>query len=202
MKKIGSLIIVICLWITGCSSSEKTAQSETSEPVRIETYRPVERNIPKATEQPARESAEEFRTNDACIDIIKEFAGLRLEAYSDQRGNWYIGYGRSQGVTEGMTITEAEAEQYLREDLRVFEESVSRMVEVNVSENEFSAMVCLTYNIGSGGFAESTVLRKVNEQAWEEAAEAILLWNKVNGQVNEALVNRREKERDLFLKVD
>ncbi|MDR9364306.1 MAG: lysozyme [Balneolaceae bacterium] len=201
MKKIGSLIIVICLWITGCSSSEKTAQSETSEPVRIETYRPVERNIPKATEQPARESAEEFRTNDACIDIIKEFTGLRLEAYSDQRGNWYIGYGRSQGVTEGMTITEAEAEEYLREDLRVFEESVSRMVEVEISENEFSAMVCLTYNIGPGGFAESTVLRKVNEQAWEEAAEAILLWNKVNGQVNEALVNRREKERELFLRI-
>ncbi|MCG2588833.1 lysozyme [Rhodohalobacter sulfatireducens] len=201
MKKIGSLIIVICLWITGCSSSEKTAQSETSEPVRIETYRPVERNIPKATEQPTRESAEEFRTNDACIDIIKEFTGLRLEAYSDQRGNWYIGYGRSQEVTEGMKITEAEAEQYLREDLRIFEESVSRMVEVEISENEFSAMVCLTYNIGPGGFAESTVLRKVNEQAWEEAAEAILLWNKVNGQVNEALVNRREKERDLFLRL-
>ncbi|MDR9408222.1 MAG: lysozyme [Balneolaceae bacterium] len=169
--------------------------------MRIETYRPVERNIPKATEQPARESAEEFRTNDACIDIIKEFTGLRLEAYSDQRGNWYIGYGRSQGVTEGMTITEAEAEEYLREDLRVFEESVSRMVEVEISENEFSAMVCLTYNIGPGGFAESTVLRKVNEQAWEEAAEAILLWNKVNGQVNEALVNRREKERELFLRI-
>ncbi|NBC64143.1 MAG: glycoside hydrolase family protein, partial [Bacteroidetes bacterium] len=191
MKKLVSLIVPICLWITGCSSSEKTASSDSSEPVKIETYRPVERNIPKASDQPTRQSAVEYSTNNACIEIIKEFTGLSLEAYSDQRGNWYIGYGRSQGVVEGMTISEAEAEEYLREDLKVFEESVSRMLEVNVSENEFSAMVCLTYNIGPGGFAESTVLRKVNEQEWEEAAEAILLWNKVNGQVNDALVNRR-----------
>lgn len=202
MKKIVCLIIVTCLWITGCSSSEKATPSQTSEPVRVEEYRPVERNIPKAPEQPVRQAAAEYRTNDACIDIIKQFTGLRLDAYSDQNGNWYIGYGRSQGVTEGMTITEAEAEQFLREDLSVFEESVSRMVEVDISENEFSAMVCLTYNIGPGGFAESTVRRKVNEQAWEEAADAILLWNKVNGQVNEALVNRREEERELFLKIE
>ncbi|MDZ7718910.1 MAG: lysozyme [Balneolaceae bacterium] len=202
MNKLACVLIGICCLITACSSSKNTESSEPSEPVRVETYRPVERSIPETSEKVVRQPAEEFRTNDECIGIIKESVGLSLEAYSDQRGNWYIGYGRSHGVTEGMTITEAEAEQFLREDLTAFEESVSRMVEADVSENEFSAMVCLTYNIGPGGFAESTVLRKVNEQEWEEAADAILMWNKVNGQVNEALVNRREKERELFLKVD
>ena len=203
MKRIIYLSIFFSYLIAGCSTT-KTESSEpsSSQPVKVETYRPVERNIPKAPEQPSRNSADQYRTNNACIDIIKEFGGLRLEAYSDQNGNWYIGYGHSQGVTEGMTITEAEAEKYLRDDLKVFEESVSRMVEVAVSENEFSSMVCLTYNIGPGGFAESTVLRKVNEREWAEAADAILLWNKVNGQVNESLVNRRDKERELFLKVD
>jgi lysozyme len=193
------LIVFFCCFIASCSTS-KSGSPESSAPVKVETYRPVERDVsPTNPKAQSRQPAEEYRTNDACIDIIKEFGGLRLESYSDQNGNWYIGYGHSQGVTEGMTITEAEAEQFLRDDLMVFEQSVSRMVEVDVSENEFSAMVCLTYNIGPGGFAESTVLRKVNEQEWEEAADAILLWNKVNGQVNEALVNRREKERSLFL---
>ena len=203
MKRKTYLIVFYCFLLASCSTTKtESSESSSSQPVVVETYRPVERNIPKAPAQPSRNSADQYRTNDECVEIIKEFGGLSLEAYSDQNGNWYIGYGRSQGVTEGMTITEAEAEQFLREDLSVFEESVSRMVEVDVSENEFSAMVCLTYNIGPGGFAESTVRRKVNEQEWEEAADAILLWNKINGQVNEALVNRREKERDLFLKLD
>lgn len=188
-----------CCLMAACSTTKTESSESSGSSVMVETYKPVERPTPNVSESPNRQPTEEYRTNDACIDIIKEFGGLSLEAYSDQNGNWYIGYGHSQGVTEGMTITEAEAEQFLREDLEVFEESVSRMVEVNVSENEFSAMVCLTYNIGPGGFSESTVRRKVNEQEWEEAADAILMWNKVNGQVNEALVNRREKERALFL---
>lgn len=196
-------LLVLCFFMLAACSTTKTESSEPSQPVTVETYRPVQRANPaKETKQPLRKPADQYRTNDTCIDIIKEFGGLRLEAYSDQNGNWYIGYGHSQGVAEGMTITDAEAEQFLRDDLKVFEESVSRMVNVDISENEFSSMVCLTYNIGPGGFAESTVLRKVNEREWTEAADAILLWNKVNGQVNETLVNRREKEKALFLKVD
>lgn len=197
MKRITYLLMLFCCWFAACSTTEPSESASSS--VTVETYKPVERVVPTVSKSSTRQPAIQYRTNDECINIIKEFVGLRLEAYSDTRGNWYIGYGRSQGVMEGMRITETEAEDYLREDLRVFEESVSRMVEVDVSENEFSAMVCLTYNIGPGGFAESTVLRKVNEQEWEEAADAILLWNKVGGQVNQALVNRREKERALFL---
>lgn len=203
MKRIIFLIVVFSYLLVGCSTT-KTESSESSAPaIKAETFEPVETvTPPKVPRRAPRQPADQYRTNDECIEIIKEFGGLRLEAYSDQNGNWYIGYGHSQGVTEGMTITESQAERYLRNDLRAFEESISRMVEVNVSENEFSAMVCLTYNIGPGGFADSTVLKKVNEQAWDEAADAILLWNKVNGQVNESLVSRREKERELFLKLN
>lgn len=197
MKRILCIVVFIFCVLAACSTTKTESSEPSSEPVKVEIYRPIEREITR--QSPPRQPADQYRTNDACIDIIKEFGGLSLKAYSGQSGNWYIGYGHSRGVTEGMTITEAEAEKFLRDDLRMFEQSVSRMVEVDVSENEFSAMVCLMYNIGPGGFAESTVLRKVNEQEWEEAADAILLWNKVNGQVNEALVNRREKERALFL---
>lgn len=207
MKRITFVIIFICCLTTGCSTTETTTPSEPSPPpappASTETVEPAEPiDTPVESTEAIRKPANLYRTNNECINIIKEFDGLRLNAYSDQRGNWFIGYGHSQGVTEGMTITEAEAEQFLRDDLIGFEQSISRMVEVDVTENEFSAMVCLTYNIGPGGFAESTVLRKVNQELWSEAADAILLWNKVNGEVNSNLVSRREKERALFLKMD
>lgn len=200
MERITFLLISFCYVLAACSTTKTEPYEPSEPPVKTEAIEPV--TPPKVPKRPPRQPADQYRTNEECIDIIKEFGGLSLQAYSDQKGNWYIGYGHSQGVTEGMTITEAKAEQLLRDDLRAFEESVSRLVKVNISENEFSAMVCLTYNIGPGAFSESTVLRKVNEQEWDEAADAILLWNKVNGQVNDNLVSRREKERALFLKAD
>ncbi len=203
MKRKSYLIAFVCCLMAGCSTTKTESTEPTSPSINSERAEPVQPiTPPKIPKRAPRQPVDQLRTNDDCIDIIKEFGGLSLEAYSDQNGNWYIGYGHSQGVKDGMKITEFQAELYLRDDLKVFEEFIRRVVEVNVSENEFSAMVCLTYNIGPGGFAESTVLRKVNEQAWNEAADAILLWNKVKGEVNETLVSRREKERALFLKLD
>ncbi|NBC65032.1 MAG: glycoside hydrolase family protein [Bacteroidetes bacterium] len=212
MYRKACLIIITCCWVTACSTAEKTVEPEPSVPVEtpvaeevtetVEPVEPVEPEILTAESALLRQPANLYRTNDTCIDIIKESEGLRLEAYQGLSGHWYIGYGHQSGVTEGMTISEAEAEQLLREDLRVFEENISQMVGVGVTNNEFSAMVCLSYNIGSGNFGQSTVLRKVNEEKWDEAADAILMWNKVNGQVNSHLVSRREMERELFLSVD
>ncbi|NBC64142.1 MAG: glycoside hydrolase family protein [Bacteroidetes bacterium] len=224
MYRKACLIIITCCWITACSTAEKTVEPEPSVPVEtpvaeevtvtvepvepvelvelVEPVEPVEPEVLIDESVLLRQPANLYRTNDACIDIIKESEGLRLEAYQGLSGHWYIGYGHQGGVTEGMTITEAEAEQYLRDDLRAFEENISRLVGVGITGNEFSAMVCLSYNIGSGNFGQSTVLRKVNEEKWDEAADAILMWNKVNGQVNSHLVSRREKERELFLSVD
>jgi lysozyme len=103
------------------------------------------------------------------------------------------------GVSPGMTITTAQAEQILRDDLHEFERNVSRLVKVDVSANEFSAMVCLSYNIGWGNFGKSTVLRQVNRQHWSEAADAFLMWNKIKGNVSQHLTSRRTIERALFL---
>ena len=63
--------------------------------------------------------------NQAGLNLIKTFEGLALEAYLDPVGIWTIGYGHIDGVMEGMTITEEEAEALLLEELDGFERGVS-----------------------------------------------------------------------------
>lgn len=140
-----------------------------------------------------------FKTNQACINIIKEFEGVRLKAYKGLSGAFLIGYGHMPGVHKGMKISQKQAEKLLKEDLNRFERDVTRHVKVPITENQFSAMVCLSYNIGSGNFHKSTVLRKINNNLPTEAADAILMWNKVNKKVNPHQVKRRERERALFI---
>lgn len=139
-----------------------------------------------------------LRINDAGLQIIKESEGLRLEAYN-LGGQWLIGYGHSRTARAGMTITESEAERLLREDVRDSENAVKNMVEVPMNVNQFSAMVSLAYNLGSGGFSRSTVLERINQGDYQGAADGFLNHNKAGGQVNEHLTHRREKERELFL---
>ena len=139
-----------------------------------------------------------LRMNDAGLKIIKESEGLRLEAYN-LGGQWLIGYGHSRTAKSGMTITEAQAEQLLREDVRASEDAVRRMVLVPVNQNQFSAMVSLAYNMGSGGFSRSTVLDALNKGNYNKAADNFRNHNKGGGKVIPHLSERREKERELFL---
>lgn len=140
-----------------------------------------------------------LRTNQACIEIIKESESLRTEAYVGPAGEIAIGYGHTKDVTLGMTISAAQAEVLLKEDLQAVETALLSWIDVAINENEFSAMVCLAYNIGTGNFRSSTVLAKLNENKRQEAADAFLLWNKSGGEVNEHLSVRRASERALFL---
>ena len=73
------------------------------------------------------------------------------------------------------------------------------MVLVPVNENQFSAMVSLAYNMGSGGFSRSTVLEALNEGDYEQAADNFRNHNRGGGEVIAHLTERREKERALFL---
>ena len=136
--------------------------------------------------------------NEAALEIIKRNEGCRLTAYRDVVGIPTIGYGHIEGVFMGMAITQEEADQLLREDVSKFERGVESKIET-ATENQFSAMVSLSYNIGLGGFGRSTVLRKHNEEDYEAAADAFLMWNKSGGKVYKGLVRRRGEERDLYL---
>jgi lysozyme len=136
--------------------------------------------------------------NKAGLELVKEFEGLRLKAYLCPAKVWTIGYGSTGShVREGLVITEAQAEELLRSDLRRFEDAVAKGAPV-ATDNQFSAMVCLAFNIGEGAFAGSTVLRKHNAGDHAGAAEAFKMWSKAGGETLRGLVRRREAEAQLY----
>jgi lysozyme len=142
--------------------------------------------------------------NTAGLNLIKSFEGCKLTAYQDVAGIWTIGYGHTLGVTAGMVFTQDQADQALASDLLSTETAVDKAVAgVNTTDNQFAAMVSLSYNIGSGNFGSSTVLKEHRAGQTQSAADAFLMWNKatINGvlQVVAGLTNRRTAERSLYL---
>lgn len=168
---------------------------------------------PKASDQPKASAAaadaasgagsanpanEGLSINEAGLAIIRDSEGLRLESYS-AGGRWYVGYGHSRTATEGMIITEEEAERLLRDDLSWAEALVKKLATPALNRNQFSALVSLAYNLGEGNFSKSPVLERLNAGEFAAAADAFRIHNKAGGEVNAHLVERREKERALFL---
>jgi len=143
------------------------------------------------------------------LALIKQWeqgpgGGPALAAYRDPFGTWTIGWGHTGGVYKGDTITAAQADQILAADLAAFQAWVyARTDPAMTTDNQFAAMVSLTYNIGMEGFLTSTVRRDHNSQLYSAAAGAFLLWDKkhVNGQLVtvRGLLNRRIAEQALYL---
>lgn len=140
--------------------------------------------------------------NAAGYALVKEFEGLRFRAYLCPAGVWTIGYGHTDGVQEGQQITEAQADRFLDQDLDWAEACVEKYAP-GANDNEFAAMVSLTFNIGAAGFAKSTVARLHNVGDKLGAARAFRMWNKatVGGKLVElpGLTRRRLAEESLYL---
>lgn len=130
---------------------------------------------------------------------LKKLEGLRLVAYRDVGGVWTIGYGHIQGVREGDSCTEAQADNWLWEELGIYEETVTSACTVEPTQNQFDAMVLLCYNIGMRAFRNSTVLKAHNRGDFISAARAFGLWNKVKGRVVAGLTARRAAEAAMYL---
>lgn len=137
--------------------------------------------------------------NEAGIKLIKEFEGLRLTAYQCPAGVWTIGYGHTQGVTPGQTISAALAESMLRTDVVTYASAVVMLCTERPNENQMAAMTSLAYNIGIGAFTKSSVLRLHNAGKFAEAASAFSMWNKAGGKVRAGLTRRRAAEMALYL---
>ena len=144
------------------------------------------------------------------LELLKRFEGLRLNAYLDTAGVPTIGWGSTR-YADGTKVklgdklkSRADADQLFLVTLRYFASEVNRLVKVELTQNQFDALVSLVYNIGVAGFAGSTLLRKLNAGNYIGAADQFLVWHKSrkNGVlvVNEVLVNRRIQERALFNK--
>lgn len=141
--------------------------------------------------------------NQEGIDLVKEFEGLYLKAYIDPVGVPTIGWGHTEGVRLGQIITKGEAEAFLKEDLNDAGKDVSKLVTSKLEDNQFAALVSFVFNIGSSGFANSTMRRLLNQGKYQSAANQFDLW--VHGTVNgkkvvlPGLVRRRKAEKKLFL---
>jgi len=143
------------------------------------------------------------------IKLIKSFEGLHklkqgsngayVEAYLDPVDIWTIGWGFTEGVYEGMTMTIPEAEERLKQELGKYEIPVLDGVKVDLNDNQFSALVSFCYNVGPRALFESTLLRLLNQGKYQEAADQFLRWDKAGGQVLPGLSRRRRAERSLFL---
>ena len=94
--------------------------------------------------------------------LIREFEGLRLEAYKCPAGVLTIGYGHTSGVKEGMSITEAEAEQLLDADVESAAAQVKSAVKVELNANQLDALIDFVFNLGIGNLRSSTLLKKLN----------------------------------------
>lgn len=133
------------------------------------------------------------------IELIKKFEGVRYQAYDDGVGVWTIGVGHTRGVMKGDKIDDRQVDEFLRQDLESAEYAVNSLVKVELRQTQFDALVSLVFNIGSGAFASSTLLKLLNKGRHEMAADQFGRWNMGGGKVLRGLVTRRAAERLLFL---
>ena len=138
------------------------------------------------------------RINAAGLALIKQFEGLRTEAYICPAGVLSIGYGHTKGVQKGDVCTEAEAEVFLLEDLEDASIAVTELVTVPLNENQFSALVSFVFNVGRTNFKESTLLTLLNVGRYGSAARQFGRWVFANKKRLAGLAARRKAEEDLF----
>ena len=131
-------------------------------------------------------------------NLIKQFEGLRLNAYRCPAGRWTIGYGHTRKVKKGMYISEAVATHFLIEDVQRVEPAINSYDGIyHWTQNEFDALASFAFNCGIGNLKK---LLKYGQRTKSQIADAILLHNKANGRVLRGLVRRRKAERELFVK--
>lgn len=147
--------------------------------------------------------------NQAGIDLIKEFEGLRLKAYKDPVGILTIGFGHTRGVTQNMVITPEEAELFLIQDINEHAQLMKRALRVNLNDNQFAAMTSILFNVGPGNSNKSGIIRlktgepstlfkHINKANYNAAASEFGRWVFAGGKVLKGLQRRREAERKLF----
>lgn len=143
------------------------------------------------------------RINAAGLSHIMQWEGKRLVAYPDVAGIWTIGYGHTTAagiprVREGMRISDKEAEDILKDDLRKFENRVNSLVKVQLTDNQFAVLVSFDFN--TGALHKSTLLKKLNAGDYDAVPAELMKWVNAGGKRVQGLVNRRAAEAGLWAK--
>jgi lysozyme len=137
--------------------------------------------------------------------LITKFEGLKLKPYLCSAKIPTIGYGNtyySDGKRVTLLdkdITKQQAFDMFKEVANRFAKRVDELVTSNINQNQFNALVSFAYNVGTGNFSSSTLLKKVNRNPDDlTIKDEFLRWNKAGGKVINGLTNRRNEEADLY----
>lgn len=136
------------------------------------------------------------------IDLIRNEEGCELRSYLCPAGKWTIGYGHTAGVTEGMAISQAHAEDLLRADVIDCAGRMASYIKAPVTKWQFIALVSLAFNVGDLRRKAPKLLHYLNAGQEDKAAHEFLDIVKAGGVPSKGLKTRREKESKLFLRVD
>lgn len=139
-----------------------------------------------------------MRPSEGLYGFLKQWEKLRLKAYQDSGGVWTIGYGHTADVGEGDECTEADADNWLAEDVDEAWYGIDPHIKVTLAQHEMDAVTSLAFNIGVGAFLKSTLLRRLNDGDFGAAADEFLKWNKVGRSVVVGLTRRRTAEKMMF----
>jgi lysozyme len=147
-------------------------------------------------------------------DLIKSFEACELHAYEcatskqirEAAKKFYtIGWGNTlyennTKVSKSDVITQDRADALFEAILADFEKKTLSLVTAKLTENQKGALVSFAYNCGIANLKSSTLLKRVNEGKYDEAAKEFLKWNKSAGKVLNGLTRRRQAESALFMK--
>ncbi|CAB4158128.1 COG3772 Phage-related lysozyme (muraminidase) [uncultured Caudovirales phage] len=145
-----------------------------------------------------------MKINKAGTDLIIRFEGGHiLKSYRDPINIWTISVGLTRiynrSVVESDIITLEESEKLFRIELNRFCDGVTRLLFTRLTENQFSALVSISFNIGLGALRGSTLLKMVNRNPNDPLIRnEFLRWNKINKIESRGLTRRRKAESDLY----
>lgn len=136
------------------------------------------------------------------IDLIKRFEGCKLYAYRDAVGVLTIGYGTTKGVKAGMSITQEQAESFLKRDIVPLEKVLNSM-NINFTQGQYDALISFQYNLGAANFKSSTMYKKIIARASDiEITDQMVKWYNAGGKPLLGLKKRRIAEANMFLGKD
>ena len=140
-----------------------------------------------------------MKLSDNGLALLKTLEGCILTPYKDQGGTWTDGYGNTTNVVPGCSISQDEADAQLISNVMDIEAAVSRLVKVDLNQDQFDALVLFTYNEGPERLRTSTLLCMLNAGNYSDAAEQFSVWTKCRGVTDLGLVRRRALEQSLFM---
>lgn len=132
------------------------------------------------------------------LSLGRASEGFRPKAYRCPAGKWTVGYGHTDGVSENDTRTLDQAERDLIMDMEKAQARMKSFVKKPLSWEQANALTDFVFNCGAGNFANSTLLRLVNDGQFDLVPDEIRKWHHVDGKDLEGLVVRRNAEANMW----